>query len=274
MRGPHRVEPEALHLDQVGSHVLARDDPTGVLVEVVTVHATDVDAPAVDEEVQAADLDPSESTGSRLFDDLASGRPERDPEGVAARHFRGPGSDRRRRRRAARPGRRGSGRARVEVRPACRVVGERQRAITRSAAAARQAAGCPGSSLEAAGAGSPWGSRAWSRGAVEPRLHGPAGLESAGRKVTTTADLERPGREVVGQAAIALTSAVGARAGGVQEDRPGDAAVPPLVLVFDVAGVGPLDDGQRDRVCPVGGAGSGRTRRRGASPCRSRPRAR
>ena len=60
---------------------------------------------------------------------------------------------------------------------------------------------------------------------------------------------------------------------GVQEDRAGDAAVPPLVLVLDVGRVGPLDDAQGQRVrARAEGGRSGRTPRRGASPCRRRSR--
>ncbi len=41
------------------------------------------------------------------------------------------------------------------------------------------------------------------------------------------------------------------RCGGVEEDRPGDPAVPPLVLVLDEGGVRPLDDGEPDDVGPA-----------------------
>ena len=53
VRGPHGVEAVALDGHQVGAHGLARDDATGVRVEVMTVDAADEDALAVDEQVAA-----------------------------------------------------------------------------------------------------------------------------------------------------------------------------------------------------------------------------
>ena len=79
VRGPDRVEPELLHQDEVGAHRLGRDDPAGVLVEVVAVDAADEDPRAVDQQVQAADLDPAEADpdGGRLGDRAVGGAQRR-----------------------------------------------------------------------------------------------------------------------------------------------------------------------------------------------------
>src|SRR5438093_463555 len=58
VRGPDGVEPELLHLDQVGAHGGRRDGTTGSLVEVVAVDAAQKDPAAVEEEVPLPDLHP------------------------------------------------------------------------------------------------------------------------------------------------------------------------------------------------------------------------
>ena len=94
VRGPHGVEPELLHQDQVGAHRLDRDDPPGDLVEVVAVDPAQVDAPAVDEEVHPADLDAPEADPQLGgLDDLAAGRAERHGQRVERRRLRGPRRD-------------------------------------------------------------------------------------------------------------------------------------------------------------------------------------
>ena len=69
VRGAHGVEAVALHGQQVAAHGLPGDDAPGVLVEVVAVDALDEDAPAVDEQVRALDLDAAEADP-----DLGAGR--------------------------------------------------------------------------------------------------------------------------------------------------------------------------------------------------------
>ncbi len=94
VRGAHGVEPELLHQDEVGMHRFDRDDPPGVLVEVVAVDAPQVDPGAVDQQVQALDLDPPEADlGGRLLDDLAIRVAQRDRQRVEVRRLRGPAGD-------------------------------------------------------------------------------------------------------------------------------------------------------------------------------------
>ncbi len=72
VRGAHRVEPELLHQHEVGAHRLDRDDAPGVLVEVVAVDAAEEDAGAVDQQVEALDLDPAEpDLDGHLLGDVA-----------------------------------------------------------------------------------------------------------------------------------------------------------------------------------------------------------
>ena len=65
-----------------------------MLVEVVAIDAADVDALAVDEQVEPADLDPAEPDldGHRLGD-VAVGCPERDVERIEVRLLGGPRAD-------------------------------------------------------------------------------------------------------------------------------------------------------------------------------------
>ena len=65
VRGAHHVESELLHQHEVIAHLFERDHPTGVRVEVVTVHAAQQDRLAVDEEVATPDLDPPEPDRDR-----------------------------------------------------------------------------------------------------------------------------------------------------------------------------------------------------------------
>ncbi len=250
VRGPHGVEPEALHLDQVCPHVVARDHPSRVPVEVVPVHATDEDAPAIDEQVQPADLHPSEpDLQNELLDDLAAWRAERDREGVEDRHLRRPRSDR------------GDVGAQDDLADVCRrEIGVETRpeigALRRGEGHSRDrpvgelAAVAAGTgSLEAAGVGH--SAREGPGEVREPRFHRPARLGSNAREGDLRADLERAVDQVVGEARDGPDIGEVHPLRCVEEDRPSDAAVPPLVLVLDVAGVGPLDDGQRDRVVRV-----------------------
>ena len=63
-------------------------------------------------------------------------------------------------------------------------------------------------------------------------------------------ELERPGSEVLGEPADCPDLGQVDPARGVQEDRAGDAAVPPLILILDVRCVGPLDHAQPNRIRP------------------------
>ena len=60
--------------------------------------------------------------------------------------------------------------------------------------------------------------------------------------------VERPGGQVVGESADRADVGEVGRLGFVEVHGAGDAAVPPLVLVLDVRGVGPLDDPDRQAV--------------------------
>jgi hypothetical protein len=61
VRRANRVEPDLLHQDEIGPHRVARDHPSGVLVEVVAVDAMDQDPAAVEQEIPPDDLDPAEA---------------------------------------------------------------------------------------------------------------------------------------------------------------------------------------------------------------------
>ena len=130
VRGAHGVEPELLHQDEVGAHRLDRDDPPGDLVEVVAVDPAQVDPPAVDEEVHAADLDAPEADPQLGgLDDVAAGRAERHGQRVERRAS--PRS--RARRRGSPPGARRSpaGVARARGRAPPRRPGRRHRSRAR-----------------------------------------------------------------------------------------------------------------------------------------------
>ena len=94
VRGADRVEPELLEQDDVGAHVLAADDASGVLVEVVAVHPADVDPFAVDEQVEAADLDLAEADRDRdRLGDRAVGRAQGHLKRVEVRLLGRPAAD-------------------------------------------------------------------------------------------------------------------------------------------------------------------------------------
>ena len=94
VRGPHGVEPELLHQDEVGAHRLDRHDPPGVLVEVVAVDPADEDPGAIDQQVQAADLDPAEADlDGGLLGDRAGRVAQDDVQRVEARLLGRPGFD-------------------------------------------------------------------------------------------------------------------------------------------------------------------------------------
>ena len=94
VRRAHGVEPELLHQHEVGAHRLDRDDAPGVLVEVVAVDAADEDARAVDEQVEARDLDPAEADLDRhLLGDVAVGVAQDDVQRVEVRLLGGPALD-------------------------------------------------------------------------------------------------------------------------------------------------------------------------------------
>ena len=88
VRGPHGVEPELLHQHEIRAHRLDRDDPAGVLVEVVAVDPADEDPGAVHEQVEALDLDPAEADLDRhLLGDGAGRVAQDDVQRVEARQL-------------------------------------------------------------------------------------------------------------------------------------------------------------------------------------------
>ncbi len=94
VRRAHGVEAEPLHEDEVGPHALGRDDAAGLAVEVVAVDAADEYPPAVEEEVEADDLDPPEADPEvDLLDDGPGRRTEDDGERVEVRHLGRPRPD-------------------------------------------------------------------------------------------------------------------------------------------------------------------------------------
>ena len=84
--------------------------------------------------------------------------------------------------------------------------------------------------------------------AVEAGLDAPAGRQVAAREPERDGQVERAGRQVVGETGIDPDIGQVDVARRVQEDRPGDPAVPPLVLVLDEGRIRPLDDAQRQGV--------------------------
>ena len=94
VRRPDRIEPELLHEHDVRAHRLDRDDPTGVLVEVVAIDAADVDTLPVDEEVEPANLDASEpDLDGRLLGEGTGRVAQDDRQRVAVRLLGGPRGD-------------------------------------------------------------------------------------------------------------------------------------------------------------------------------------
>ena len=268
VRGPDRVEPELLHQHEVGAHLVPGDGPPGVLVEVVAVDAADEDARAVDEQVEPDGSRPGGSRSGgvassatapsgRAQDDRAAGR----GVGCSADQRSTPGSSTCQVTRPSSGGaiRRWTAAQRRPPRPAigspaaCRNMSRWSSSVQPSSVARVDGPRVACERLGRARRGAPRpSSRARARGPGS-RRHG---------------QVERPGRQVVGEPGVGPDVGEVDRAGRVQEDRPGDPAVPPLVLVLDVGRVGPLDDRQPERVrAGAGGRRSGRTRRPGASPC-------
>ncbi len=236
------VEPEPLHLDEVGPHRGVRDDASGVLVEVVAIHAADEDALAVEQQVDAADVDAPEPDAHDMpLDHRAVRRAQRDHEiaergrlGRPARHVgdlevpvdparagAAPGGGTRRPRRPDPRGRRR------------RPPGRRRCGAGRWPGTATP--GGPGGSYAALTAGS---RPAISASTIHPAVGGDAREPDVDRQV------ERARGQVVGEAADRRDVGHVHGLRRVQVHRAGDAAVPPLVLVLDVRRVGPLHDRQ------------------------------
>ncbi len=84
--------------------------------------------------------------------------------------------------------------------------------------------------------------------AADMRLESPPRLRIDPFEPDAHVELERAGVQVVGEPTdrADVRDMDGSR--GEQEDRPRDPAVPPLVLILDVARVGPFDHRQSDGV--------------------------
>ena len=80
--------------------------------------------------------------------------------------------------------------------------------------------------------------------ALDRRLDDPARRQLPPREADRDGQVERAGRQVVGQAGVGPDVGEMDVTRDIQEDRPGDAAVPPLVLVLDVGRIRPLHDPQ------------------------------
>ena len=144
----------------------------------------------------------------------------------------------------------------MDRRPACRVV---RPTAADPTPRGTSGAGCPGSTSRAR-ADRRCGSRCRTArvqpverpprriqpGSSAPRR--PRARRQHGQRRASRSRRRASARRVVGQSGDRLDVGEVDRAGGVQEDRAGDAAVPPLVLVLDVRRVRPLDDGQPERV--------------------------
>ena len=216
-----------------------------MLVEVVAVDPAQEDPGTVDQQVQPVDLDAPEADldGDRLGD-RAVGGVERDAQRVAVRLLGGPAPDGRhldvprdeaieRRRHPA-----------VDDLPGGLVRGRQEaRRVTEheSLIVARPALEAP--AIDRGGRGPQRLVRALERG-----LHGPAGRQREAREADGHGQVERAGRQVVGQAGVDPHVGEVDVAGRVQEDRSRDPAVPPLVLVLDERRVRPLDHAQGQRV--------------------------
>ena len=83
---------------------------------------------------------------------------------------------------------------------------------------------------------------------VEPRLDPPAGPRHGPPPAHAHVEIERARRPVRLEPGVRAHVGEVDGPGGVQEHGAGDPAVPPLVLVLDVRGVGPLHDGQPEGV--------------------------
>ena len=207
------------------------------------------DPPAVEQQVQAADLDATEA----------------DPDGMAS-STTSPSGDREVTRRSWRAGRLGgpaghvrdlevhldtagaaSGASAVEVRvPALPVIGSRPSGPPTMSAEQDDVAGSTASSERR--------ERQLVRGAdagaqpVGLGLDDPAGRRRDPGEPESTVRSSVPVVRSSARPAIARDVGEVDGARGVQEDGAGDAAVPPLVLVLDVGRVGPFHDAQRQGV--------------------------
>ena len=289
VRRAYRVEAEPLHRQQVLADLVARYGPTTPWVEVVPVHPAQVWPHAVQQQVEPDDLDRPEADPVQRGLDHRSGRVvQRDGQVVQPRRLGRPrqylghgGSQPA----AADPERAAvlldrlgdlgdeptalvlrqtSGRAQVDRSHRRRRV-DRQRVGT-AALAVLDPAG-----VDRAG-------RLHRRREVDPepveagpdrpaRGHpgrpGRADLDQHGQLAGAGAvrpEVARPGRPRPGLAGAVPPDQAGVhpdvgqvhRRGRVEEGRPGQTAVPPLVLVLDEARVGPLHHGQPDRVGRTG----------------------
>ncbi len=214
VRRAHGVEPELLHLSTRSARIdVRRDDPSGVLVEVVAVDAADEDPPAVD---RAGPGRGSRPAGSRPGPSPPRrpprpGRPERDGGGRGARGaLGGPRLDARRRRGRTRPTGDAAGSARRFLGPpgvGIGVVGHGR----------RSADDVPGHDVgERPGRGARW-PRGRPRGRRRARPGSPPRPSSRPRarrrrEADIDRQVERAGRQVVGEA--------GDRADVGEMDRP------------------------------------------------------
>ena len=137
VRGAHAIEAEALHVHHVRAHLVAGHGASPLWVEVVAVDAVDEHPLAVDEQVEAHDLDAAEPDPDGRALDLAAGRvPERQLEVVQPGQLGGPrqhvGHGRGPRGQAVERGREG----RVQLRPARLSLGIDRRAGTDAPVAA------------------------------------------------------------------------------------------------------------------------------------------
>ena len=221
VRGAHGVEAEALHLRRGRrASTSTDDDPAGVLVEVVAVDAADEHAAAVDQQVEAADLDPAEADPDRrALDDRAVRVAERRPGG---------------RRASARSADHGamSGERELERDPPDRAAG-RGAALRapRPSASSATAAGPPTTmcrridrrrtaSCRRPADRAVIGRRTGVEPARDRGLDGPAGLAARRRREPEVdRQVERAGREVVGQAGDGADVGDVDRPGRVQGDR-------------------------------------------------------
>ena len=88
----HGIDVGALHLEQVGTHVLAGHVVTGQRVVIVAVHAFEEDRLAVVQELAIADFVAAETRLAAVMRDLAAiGSRKHDMITVEVRHFSGPG---------------------------------------------------------------------------------------------------------------------------------------------------------------------------------------
>ncbi len=250
VRRPNGVEPPPLHRDDVGAHVLEAHDAASVRVEVVAVDAADQDRPAVHEQLAILDLHPAEpDTALDALHDGPVRRAQHDRERPEGRHLGRPRRDvghQRLEPDAAEPRRPDGGQGPA---PGGEVLERRQGA--RGAQAQHVVEPPP----RRPGIGDGSRAQVLHRGvrhrgcdrlgqSLQRRLDLPPGLEGEAIPAEGHLDRERAGRAVGVEAGVDLDVSQVGRRRRVQEHGAGDAPVPPLVLVLDERGVGPLDDGQ------------------------------